>query len=142
VADSFFRRVWRWHFWAGLVACPVLLVVALTGALYTFREEIEDWQQADVRFVEPVGEPGVDVTGAPAARSMGGSPEPAKPEFQASRHRDSVVSRRVANGRPVAHRRARREWLYGYLRQRSPNPSSTDTEVEVSVFSVPHEVSK
>lgn len=56
MADSFFRRVWRWHFWAGLVACPVLLVVALTGALYTFREEIEDWQQADVRLVEPVGE--------------------------------------------------------------------------------------
>ncbi|MBM3983397.1 MAG: PepSY domain-containing protein, partial [Planctomycetes bacterium] len=56
MADLFFRRVWRWHFWAGLVACPVLLVVALTGALYTFREEIEDWLQADVRFVEPVGE--------------------------------------------------------------------------------------
>ena len=56
MADSFFRRVWRWHFWAGLMACPVLLVVALTGALYTFREEIEDWQQADTRFVEPAGE--------------------------------------------------------------------------------------
>lgn len=54
--DSFFRRVWRWHFWAGLIACPVLLVVSLTGALYTFREEIEDRQQADVQFVEPVGE--------------------------------------------------------------------------------------
>lgn len=38
------------------MACPILLVVALTGALYTFREEIEDWQQADVRFVEPVGD--------------------------------------------------------------------------------------
>lgn len=54
--DTFFRRVWRWHFWAGLLACPVLLVVAVTGALYTFREEIEDWQRADVRFVQPVGE--------------------------------------------------------------------------------------
>lgn len=53
---TFYRRVWRWHFWAGLVACPVLLVVAVTGAIYTFREEIEDWQNADVRFVEPVGE--------------------------------------------------------------------------------------
>jgi uncharacterized iron-regulated membrane protein len=34
----------------------VLLVVAVTGALYTFREEIEDFQQADVRFVEPASE--------------------------------------------------------------------------------------
>jgi uncharacterized iron-regulated membrane protein len=38
------------------VACPVLLVVAITGAIYTFREELENWQQADLRFVEPVGE--------------------------------------------------------------------------------------
>ena len=57
MSETFFRRVWRWHFWAGLIACPVLLVIALTGALYTFREEIEDWQQSEMRFVEPVGEP-------------------------------------------------------------------------------------
>lgn len=56
VFESFFRRVWRWHFWTGLLACPVLLVVALTGAMYTFRDDIEDWQQAEVRFVEPRGE--------------------------------------------------------------------------------------
>ncbi len=56
MVDSLFRRVWRWHFWAGIVACPVLLVVAITGALYTFRQEIEDWQQADVRSVESAGE--------------------------------------------------------------------------------------
>lgn len=56
MADSLFRRVWRWHFWAGLLACPALLVVAITGGLYTFREEIEDWLYADQRFVSPVGE--------------------------------------------------------------------------------------
>jgi uncharacterized iron-regulated membrane protein len=55
MADSFFRLVWRWHFWAGLLACPVLLVVAVTGGLYTFREEIEDAWNASVRFVEPTG---------------------------------------------------------------------------------------
>jgi uncharacterized iron-regulated membrane protein len=54
--QSFFRRVWRWHFWAGLVSAPVLIVVALTGAVYTFKDEIEDCQQADSRFFEPVGE--------------------------------------------------------------------------------------
>jgi len=56
VFATFSRRVWRWHFWAGLLACPVLLVVATTGVLYTFRDEIEDRVQADVRFVEPGGE--------------------------------------------------------------------------------------
>jgi uncharacterized iron-regulated membrane protein len=56
MTEPFFRLVWRWHFWAGLVACPVLLVVAVTGGLYTFRDEIEDIQNAPLRFVEPTGE--------------------------------------------------------------------------------------
>lgn len=56
MTDPFFRLVWRWHFWAGLVACPVLLVVAATGGLYTFREEIEDARNAPLVFGEPVGE--------------------------------------------------------------------------------------
>jgi uncharacterized iron-regulated membrane protein len=55
--DTLFRRVWRWHFWAGLIACPVLLVVSLTGALYTFREEIEDGLNSDLRRVEPISDP-------------------------------------------------------------------------------------
>ena len=53
MTDSFFRRVWRWHFWAGLAAAPVLLVVALTGALCTFRAEIEDAARPELAFVEP-----------------------------------------------------------------------------------------
>lgn len=51
--NLFFRRVWRWHFWAGLIACPVLLVVAVTGACYTFREEIESAVRPELVFVEP-----------------------------------------------------------------------------------------
>ena len=49
---SLYRRIWRWHFWVGLLACPVLLVLSITGALYTFREEIENWQRSDLTFVE------------------------------------------------------------------------------------------
>lgn len=57
MVDSFFRRVWRWHFWAGLVACPVLIVLAVTGAIYTVREEVHDWREPTLRFVAPAGEP-------------------------------------------------------------------------------------
>jgi uncharacterized iron-regulated membrane protein len=35
------RAVWRWHFYAGLFAAPVLIVLALTGALYLFDREID-----------------------------------------------------------------------------------------------------
>lgn len=50
---SLYRVVWRWHFYAGIIVSPVLLVVAVTGALYTFRSEIEDYAHSNLRFVSP-----------------------------------------------------------------------------------------
>jgi len=39
---SLYRRVWRWHFYAGLVCLPFIFSLALTGALYLFNHEIDD----------------------------------------------------------------------------------------------------
>ncbi len=36
-----YRAFWRWHFYAGLLVLPVLMLLALTGALYLFKDEIE-----------------------------------------------------------------------------------------------------
>ncbi|SPL96771.1 Uncharacterized iron-regulated membrane protein; Iron-uptake factor PiuB [[Actinomadura] parvosata subsp. kistnae] len=50
-----YRAVWRWHFYAGLVVAPVLLVLAVTGAIYLFKEPFEEWRYQDVRtLAEPV----------------------------------------------------------------------------------------
>ncbi|MBX9652881.1 PepSY domain-containing protein [bacterium] len=38
---SFYRMVWRWHFYAGLLVTPVLMIMATTGALYIFKTELE-----------------------------------------------------------------------------------------------------
>ena len=40
-STSFYRTVWRWHFYAGLIVMPVLLWLATTGALYLYKPEIE-----------------------------------------------------------------------------------------------------
>ncbi len=48
-----YRVIWRWHFYAGLLVLPVLVVVALTGALLVFREELERKFNADMLTVEP-----------------------------------------------------------------------------------------
>lgn len=48
-----YRVVWRWHFYAGLIVLPVLVVVALTGGLYVFREELEKKFNAAMLTVEP-----------------------------------------------------------------------------------------
>ncbi|CZT36878.1 PepSY-associated TM helix domain-containing protein [Rhizobium sp. 9140] len=36
-----YRAVWRWHFYAGLIAVPFMILLAVTGSLYLFRDEID-----------------------------------------------------------------------------------------------------
>lgn len=42
IADgrSFYRAIWRWHFYAGLLTIPFMLLLAITGALYLFKDDI------------------------------------------------------------------------------------------------------
>lgn len=49
-----YRAVWRWHFYAGLLVLPVLCLMALTGALYLFKDEIDaaayrPWERIEAR---------------------------------------------------------------------------------------------
>jgi len=48
-----YRAVWRWHFYAGLFVLPFMLLLAVTGGIYLFKDEINDRIQADLRIVEP-----------------------------------------------------------------------------------------
>lgn len=36
-----YRAFWRWHFYAGLLVMPVLMLMALTGGLYLYKDRIE-----------------------------------------------------------------------------------------------------
>ena len=38
-----YRMVWRWHFYAGLLTLPFVIVLSVTGAIYLFKPEIEAW---------------------------------------------------------------------------------------------------
>lgn len=42
---SLCRTLWRWHFYAGLFALPFVLLLAVTGAAYLFKPEIERWEE-------------------------------------------------------------------------------------------------
>jgi uncharacterized iron-regulated membrane protein len=37
---SLYQAVWRWHFIAGLLVMPFLVMMAITGGLYLFKDEI------------------------------------------------------------------------------------------------------
>lgn len=58
-ANGLYRRIWRWHFYAGLVCLPFLALLAVTGALYLFRGGIEDLVYQRQLIVSP------DVRAAP-----------------------------------------------------------------------------
>lgn len=50
--DRFHLRVWRWHFYAGLFTLPFLFVLAVTGAVYLYRADLEDMVYRDLVFVQ------------------------------------------------------------------------------------------
>lgn len=37
-----YGRIWRWHFYAGMIFMPFLLVLAITGGTYLFKDQIDD----------------------------------------------------------------------------------------------------
>ena len=38
-----YRAVWRWHFYAGLITLPFVIVLSISGAIYLFKPQIEAW---------------------------------------------------------------------------------------------------
>lgn len=96
-SGSLYRMIWRWHFYAGILVSPTLLVVTITGALYIFRSEIEDLAHAELRFVAPAGErAGAQAQVDAAVEAFPGRP-PASIELPADPERSSVV--RLGEGR-------------------------------------------
>jgi uncharacterized iron-regulated membrane protein len=51
-STDLYRAVWRWHFYAGLLVLPFMITLAVTGALYLFRDELDAILHADLKKVE------------------------------------------------------------------------------------------
>lgn len=39
--DGIYKTIWRWHFYAGIIFAPILILLAVTGSVYLFKAEIE-----------------------------------------------------------------------------------------------------
>lgn len=42
---AFYRTIWRWHFYAGLLVIPFVLILSVTGAIYLFKPQVERWEE-------------------------------------------------------------------------------------------------
>ena len=54
-ASTLYRRIWRWHFFAGLACVPFILSLAITGSLYLFHQQIDDLVYARQMVRDPQG---------------------------------------------------------------------------------------
>ncbi|MGE7647858.1 PepSY-associated TM helix domain-containing protein [Peribacillus frigoritolerans] len=53
---SLYRTVWRWHFYAGIIFAPLLIILAVTGSIYLFKPQIEQVLYQDYQVVTPLGD--------------------------------------------------------------------------------------
>lgn len=42
---AIYATIWRWHFYAGLFVIPFVLLLAVTGAAYLFKPQVERWEE-------------------------------------------------------------------------------------------------
>ncbi|BBY61477.1 membrane protein [Mycolicibacterium sarraceniae] len=47
------RRIWRLHFWVGLFAAPVLVVLACSGLVILYSQPLDAWTNRHLLVVEP-----------------------------------------------------------------------------------------
>lgn len=40
-----YRTLWRWHFYAGLLVVPMVLILALSGMVFLFKPQIDRWEE-------------------------------------------------------------------------------------------------
>jgi uncharacterized iron-regulated membrane protein len=65
-SGALYRAVWRWHFIAGLLVLPFLLLLGVTGGLYLFKPELEALAYPQLEYVTP------RAATVPASRMVGG----------------------------------------------------------------------
>ncbi|SMO57225.1 PepSY-associated TM helix domain-containing protein [Melghirimyces algeriensis] len=51
-SQELFRAIWRWHFYAGMIFAPLLVMLAITGGIYLFKSQIESMMYKDLYQVQ------------------------------------------------------------------------------------------
>jgi len=66
---ALYRTLWRWHFYAGLLVLPLVLVLSLSGALFLFKPQVERWEERAFQGLPTAGAvtPAAQVSAATAA---------------------------------------------------------------------------
>jgi len=55
LTTALYASVWRWHFYAGLIFAPFIIILAVSGSVYLFKPQIESYLYKDMLTVREVG---------------------------------------------------------------------------------------
>ncbi|WP_338131304.1 PepSY-associated TM helix domain-containing protein [Cohnella rhizosphaerae] len=65
--------MWRWHFYAGIIFAPFLMILSISGAMYLFKPQIEGYLYKDLLTVSEAGQQALS-PGAVIAKTEKGYP--------------------------------------------------------------------
>lgn len=51
-ANPLYAAIWRWHFYAGIIFAPLIIMLAVTGAIYLYKPQIENWIYKDYYYIQ------------------------------------------------------------------------------------------
>ncbi len=54
--NSLSQAIWRWHFYAGMIFAPFLLILAITGGIYLFKPQIESFIYKEYYSIQDEGQ--------------------------------------------------------------------------------------
>lgn len=54
-STALYRTLWRWHFYAGIFCIPFVLTLALSGAIYLFKPQVDAWLESPYRNLSVTG---------------------------------------------------------------------------------------
>lgn len=49
----FYTQIWRWHFYAGLLVAPIMVMLAVTGLIYLYKPQLDALMYAELLQVPP-----------------------------------------------------------------------------------------
>ena len=52
--SSLRQRLWRWHFFAGLIVCPFAILLSITGSIYLFKPQIDSYVESKINATAPI----------------------------------------------------------------------------------------
>jgi uncharacterized iron-regulated membrane protein len=49
-----YQRIWRWHFYAGIMVLPFAIILAISGSIYLFKSQIDSYQETQINQLAKV----------------------------------------------------------------------------------------